>query len=1136
MSGLKLFLLGPPRLERDGEPLKIEAHKSMALLAYLAVTGPSSEGAHYSRESLVALLWPELEPGRARAGLRRDLSILKKALGGKWLVADRETVSLDSQADIWIDTIQFHHLLQAGQAHGHADTDICPDCLTALAEAVELYRGDFLAGFTLRDSPAFDEWQFFQTEGLRQELAAALERLVRGHSERGAYETAIPFARRWLSLDPLHEPVHRQLMQLYTQAGQYAAAVRQYQECTRILAEELGISPQPETTALYEHLRSSKTDHVDPLFAGSSPAPRHNLPASLTSFVGREAELVRIEEYLQDPGCRLLTLIGSGGIGKTRLALEVAAAQLHRFAHGVFFVPLASLQTIEAIMSAVARAVGFSFYEKEAPQQQLLDYLSQKNMLLLMDNFEHLLMPSADEMKGGAELVVEMLQAAPGLKILATSRAGLNVQGEQLFRLGSMDFPDETITGELVLSLPQDVMRYSAIKLFWQSARRVQSDFELTAGNLPDVVQICRMVQGIPLAIQMAAGWVQILSPAEIADQVSGEIGQRLDLLEADLRNIPERQRSMRAVFDHSWELLTERERKVFQSLSVFRGGFIWEAAREVAGASLRELMTLVNKSLLYSSTPPGRYEMHELLRLYASETLDQSPAASETAHDRHCAYYCAALQRWEADLISARQQTALMEMDVEIENARAAWNWAAERGQVERVDQALTGLVRFHIWRGRNHEGEAACRLAAENLTATTSSDGLRVLAKVLSVRCALNRRLGRIEFCRQLIRQSLTLLEQLESADQRVQLQKGYTLNEMADLAVDSDPEKAKQLYGQSLALFQALGDRWGMAGVLGALGDVAWHLGAYDEAKQSHEESLKIRRALGDQRGVATSLMSLGIIASRQGQLEEAERLVRESVAIHQETGNRGGIADGLACLGGPLLDLGKVAEAHSVMTESAAIYNDLGVRDLLAYSKVVLGLAEKELGRYEQARVQGQIGLALSRQIDYQRGIGLSCYLLGLLAVAEEAYTEAQDLLQESIAACRAAERPFELSLALGGLGYATRGLGDLDQAKQHLHEALRMSAEIGAFFPLVLAIPVAALLLADQGEVERAVELYALVLRYPIVPNSRWFEDVAGKHIAAVAATLPPEVVVAAQARGQARDLWATAAELLAELK
>ena len=294
MSRLALSLLGPPRIERDGVPVRVSRHKAVALLAYLAVTGQI-----HRRDALSTLLWPEQDQSRARAGLRRALAALKEALGEGWLEADRESIGLNLDSESELDVRAFRERLAECRGHGHPSQDVCADCLSSLAEAADLYRGDFLAGFTLRDSPGFDDWQFFQTQELRDELASALERMVEGHSARGEFQRAIAHARRWLALDPLHEPAHRSLMQLYAWSGQRAAALRQYQECERVLQEELGASPEEGTAELYratvEHREVPSP--VEPGAAsptsGTSVPRRQNLPAQLIPFVGREALLGR---------------------------------------------------------------------------------------------------------------------------------------------------------------------------------------------------------------------------------------------------------------------------------------------------------------------------------------------------------------------------------------------------------------------------------------------------------------------------------------------------------------------------------------------------------------------------------------------------------------------------------------------------------------------------------------------------------------------------------------------------------------------------------------------------------------------------------------------------------------------------
>jgi len=853
----------------------------------------------------------------------------------------------------------------------------------------------------------------------------------------------------------------------------------------------------------------------------------NNLPAQTTSFIGREGELAAVREELSRPEVRLLTLTGPGGSGKTRLGLQVAAEVLDDFEHGVYFVALAPISDPALVVPTIAQTLVIPTgaqmqQDRQVEGQSLLeilkDYLRNKQMLLVLDNFEQVIR--------AAPVLIELLTCAPRLKILVTSRASLRVYGEH-----DCAVPPLTSPGPQEVPSLERLKQYTAVQLFAERARAVQADYAITDDTAPAVAEVCHRLDGSPLAIELAAAWVRMLTPAEIAT----EIAQGLDFLETDMRDVPERQRSVRAVFDHSWNLLTEREREVFQGLSVFRGGFTREAACHVTDASLRELMALVHKSLLRRTTT-GRYEVHELLRQYAAERLDRSLVARDTARDGHCAYYALALQGWAVDLCGARQEAALAEMDAEIENARAAWNWAAERRQIERLEQALVGLCRFYRCRGRHQEGEAACRLAEEEIGAAITDDESLLLAQVLSIRAFFNWKLGRTEFAGQQLRKSLALLGRSESDDQCVRLAKAYALLEVGHVASGTDREESRGWYEQSLDLFRELGDRYGTALTLYALGEVTRQLGNYEDAQRFHEEGLATREALGDQRGIADSLGGLSSIAAYQGRFEEGERLIRQSIAIRQEIGDRAGSADGLSDLGVTLTVLGKYVESHTALEESIAIYTDLGVRNGLANAHGRLALTKWNLARYKQARAQAEMCISLSRKTGHKFGIAWGLGVLGGLALAEGAYTDAQSLFQTAVTIHREIGQRDELGWVLAGLGCAKLGLGKIPQARQCFYEALHTATEIRSFVTLFFVFPGVILLRIVQGEQERAVELYALISRYPLVAKSHFVEDFVGRNISLAAASLPADVVATAQARGRVRDLWDTAVELIAEFE
>jgi predicted ATPase len=717
---------------------------------------------------------------------------------------------------------------------------------------------------------------------------------------------------------------------------------------------------------------------------------------------------------------------------------------------------------------------------------------------------------------------------------LVTSRERLHLQGECLLEVQGLSFP-----GEETAEINED---YGAIALFLQTASRIGGDLDRKPAEMSGVASVCRLVQGMPLGIILAAAWVPLLSPAEIAAQIA----QGLDFLNTDLRDLPKRQWSMRATFDHSWNLLTDRQREVMQALSVFRGGFTHDAAQDIVGASLGMLKALVDKSLLRRMPAPtavaddtldigGRFEIHELLRQYAAEALDQAPASAKAARDRHSTHYARFLQQLEADLKGPRQQWAVARIQSDGENVRTAWNWAVERQDADRLELALESLCRFYEWRGRYRDGEAACRAGAGSLSNASSPAESRVLASLLAWQAFFAARQGHTAHAGQLLQQSANLLDTARLASLETRPLRAFVLLEMGLLVLNADLDAARQFCEQSLALYRTLDDRWGSTKALGSLGWIAQESGALDEAQRLGSECLALHQALGDQKGIARSLADLGFLAYLQGRSEESERLLRDSVTAYRELEDLAGLANSLGLLKSALIFSGNIAGAQACAKESLAIARNLGLREEWARSRTDIGLLHLYQGHYRRAQALGERELAFARELGNQRLEAYSLLLLGFIALAREAYADAQTLLGNSAAIYREVGQQATLCWALAPLSTATLRLGHALRAKQHLTEALQIAIETGSLTFLLPALVAAVAFLADQGEPEQAAEIFSLTACHPWVSNWAWLEHIAGSHIHSSVATLPPRTVERAKARGRALDPWLTATELLSHL-
>jgi predicted ATPase/DNA-binding CsgD family transcriptional regulator len=634
----------------------------------------------------------------------------------------------------------------------------------------------------------------------------------------------------------------------------------------------------------------------------------HNLPRQITPFIGRQGEMTELVRLLGLADVRLVSIVGAGGMGKTRLALEAASTIAGTspadaaFSDGVYLVSLAPISASQHMVSTVADAIGLQFYGQEEPKRQLISFLRRRQMLLVLDNFEHLL----DE----AGILADLLQSAPGVKILITSRERLNLSGETVFPLNGMDYPDcQTL---------DDASAYSAVQLFTQTARRLQPDAAFSDDDLSHVARICRFVEGMPLGIMLAASWVATLSPQEIADELS----RSLDFLATDIRDVPERHRSMRALFDSTWHRLTQAEQDVFMKLSVFCGSFTRQATEAITGTSLHTLAALVNKSLLQYSPTTRLYEIHELLCQYAAQQLDRSPQGSDIIRQRHSTYYLDFMSEHWPHLKDHRQLTALQEMDVESENIYVAWRYAVKHGHTDSISKAVMGLWFYHQLRSQFQDGLVLFGEAVDALRPTADA---RALGQLLSGQSWFLAMAGAMETSKLTAQEGLTLLQQSGMPEDL--LFAYHAFNHVCSfLNHDDDSMQAAQ---RGFELARKSGDLWWEAEHLFMLGWSAISADHFDEARQYGEASERIFKTLSNPFGIVrTAGVLLASVAMWTVNYAEARERLRFSIQLYEEIGQTWGIAYAYRYLARMAMWQGEYRDADDYLRQSLRLFEAIG----------------------------------------------------------------------------------------------------------------------------------------------------------------------------------------------------------------
>jgi len=957
-----LSLFGGFHVTTNGRPVtNFRTDKVRALLAYLAI---EAERPH-RRETLATILWPEQPQATSLMNLRQSLYRLRRAIGDKkasqpLLRITRGALQWNSinPSHSWVDVIKFRALLEEAKHHSHQDISTCAACLTRYQQAVSLYHGPLLAGFSLSNSEPFESWLRMRQDFFHQQVLQALYDLTDAYEQKQEFELAQQYAQQQLTLEPWREVAYQQLMRVLAKNGQRAAALAQYEECTEVMAEELGVKPSLKTTLLYEQIR-------DGLFPRATNmghlASRHTLPMPLTTFIGRKQELKKLQYNLKSNGYRVLTLLGQGGIGKSRLALHFATTQLDHFTHGVYLVSLAKVNSADLLISTIATALSFSFDRQDDAKQQLLDYLREREILLLIDNAEHL--------HDGVSFLLELLAHAAKIKLLVTTRRELDLPNQALLSLKGFPLPDENATP---LTNP-------AMQLFQQRAGAI--GHMVLEDEFPCIRRICRLVGGMPLAIELVASWVRLFSCEEIAHDML----PYSDLLRRSCSQseIP----TLQPVFNQAWARLSPSEKYVLRKLSVFTGDFDQRAAEQVAGASPLILQSLSDKLFFrdseFTMQENKRYEMHDMIRQYTADKLDEVPQEVEDTCNRHSDYYANFLKERTKALTGYGQEKALQEINVEIQNIRAAWQWAITKTRVNTISNALQGLFSFYDVRSWFQEGVDAFKLANQQFATARQNDDTRLVWTQLLARQAwFGFHLGHQLEAKALLKESLARTRAIRHENETL-----FALNHLAivyyhlgeyEYAQEISEEclqiaqrtnnkyyiarasntrgqiayqfnhhrEAERYYQQSLEMATQVGDRSTEAFALTYLGEIAYLLANLGHAKALFERSLQIREKIKDARGVASCYISLGDIASSERNYTESRELYSKSMEIFDHIGNQLGITNVLIKQGQLSITQGieKVAAIYFQKALDLALKSGTIPQLLLIFNELVNLLSE------------------------------------------------------------------------------------------------------------------------------------------------------------------------------------------------
>lgn len=863
---IRINLLGNYQIEQQARPIRLSTRKTESLLAYL-VLHPQSHG----RETLAALFWGDSSDTKARNSLRNALTVLRKRLGHNLLLVDRQSVSINTDYPLWVDVLEFETQATNYLAATNPESN---------QVNIDLYQNNLLTEF-------YDEWIFPLREHYRSLFIKTLLQVTQQMRSQSEYEKAIETASKIIKFDPSNERAHQHIMFCHAAMGNRNAAIKQYEECHRILTEELGVEPEKETSVLYEWIKQTPSE------ANSLEAQITNLPFSLTSFVGRKRELSEIKQKLITT--RLLTLTGPGGSGKTRLALQIGIELLDNFKDGIWWVDLTTLKDKSLVAYLIAKSMGVHEIPNQPLEETLVHFLHSKHLLLIIDNCEHLIEPCAN-------ITHFLSERCSQLTILATSRESLNVAGEQTWQVPTLSLPDTQ-----KISLIDLLLEYEAIRLFVERAKTSNSEFIISEQNASFVAQICSRLDGIPLALELAAARIKLLTPEQIATRLD----DRFRLLTGGSRTAPLRHQTLQATMDWSYDLLNDKEQRLFRSLAVFSGSWDLDATEMICSASghikkseILDLLTnLVDKSLVIqdgAENGKSRYRLLETIRQYALEMLIQS-GESHKVQKYHLDHYLRLVESAKPHLgffLADKEMLSWLGVLIpEHDNLRAAITFCkANPSHVEAGLNMAGNLHWYFLLHNCLSEGrDWITELSAKGITLSTA-----IQAQALLTSGFLACWQGNFASARPNLEASLKLFEEInDGAGIAFSLHGlGFAANGLGEHA------EAGQYFGKCLQTARKMDDKWIISIALHFIAIGTSFQGNYELARSQFEECISLmKEGYGTAQGIAFSEFHLGRIARIHGNLASAQHHHTTGLELFARMGDKRGIGYsliGFACL--------------------------------------------------------------------------------------------------------------------------------------------------------------------------------------------------------------------------------------------